>query len=96
MAPRQWLVGLALALVAGGGCASTRKATVPPSHRIPDSASERLTGLREANPEVKAETVEKRFAAEKARERQEAARAAADARQRRVDVVEPKKKPPQK
>jgi hypothetical protein len=86
---------MVLAVIAStAGCAH-RAATSTPT-RIPDSAPERVAGLREANPEAKAGAVEDRFAPDEDRARREEARAARAARQTRVDVVEPKKKPASK
>jgi hypothetical protein len=84
---------MVLALIAStGGCA--HHAATSTATRIPDSAPERVAGLREANPETKAAAVEDRFAPAEDRARREEARAAKAARQTRVDVVEPKKKRP--
>jgi hypothetical protein len=87
------LLVLALTVAGGGGCATGHKSALPAAHRIPDSARERLAGLREAEPEAKAGAVEERFSAESDKQLREEARAAKAERQRRVDVVEPAKKP---
>jgi hypothetical protein len=90
------LVTLVLISSLGGGCATTRgKPAQPLSHRIPDSAPERLAGLREAEPETNAAGTEERFGFEKDKERREEARAAKAERERRVDVVDKTTKPPQ-
>jgi hypothetical protein len=82
-----------LSMTAAGGCATGRQAARPAPRRIADSAPERLTGLREANPEQKAAATEARFGAEEDKKRREDARAARADQQTRVDVVEKKKKP---
>jgi hypothetical protein len=93
---RRMVLVLALVGLVGGGCATSHRAALPTARRIPDSAPERLAGLREANPETRAAAVEERFNAEADKERREEARAAKAERERRVDVVEPAKKPPKK
>lgn len=86
---------MVLVMAGAGACASSRATTHGPVARVPDTTAERVAGLREANPEAKAEAVEARFSADAAKERRAADNAARDARQRRVDVVD-KTKPPKK
>jgi hypothetical protein len=82
---------LLLAAAMGGGCAHGGAGRT--AERAPETASDRLTTLREAEPEAKAAAVEQRFKAGEDKERKEEAKAAKAQQQQRVDVVEPKHKP---
>jgi hypothetical protein len=68
-------------------CAGGQSLRAPAERRIPDSAPERHSGLQQAIPEIKAETVEERFAPEAARERREAA-PAREQKKTRLEVIE--------
>jgi hypothetical protein len=91
MSIRRMLLVATLIVAGGGGCATSHASALAPPHRIPDSAPERLAGLQEADPEVKAGATEERFSTQADRKRRAEARAK-EKRQGRVDVVEPARK----